>query len=272
MATRKTIFITGGGSGIGRAIAVKFGAEGWFVGLGDMNEAGMAETEALLPGGYSYSHQFDVSDRAAWDDALRVTARASGGRIDVVVNNAGISLGGPLTECTLEEIDRIARVNFLGVVYGAQAAYPYLKETAPGSSLINTASAAALHGMANQSLYGATKAAVRSLTESLDAEWAPDGIRVRSLMPSFIDTPLLQNTPNRTRNVRIRDAVVEAGLEFTPVEVVADTCYACRDSDKTHHLVGKTARRLKFMTKWMPGALRKRTRLLAEAHDKVSGN
>ncbi|MGX7896752.1 SDR family oxidoreductase [Tsuneonella sp. HG222] len=271
MAVRKTIFITGGGSGIGRAIAVKFGAEGWFVGLGDTNDEGMKETEALLPGGYSYQHVFDVSDRQAWDDALRVTARASGGRIDVVANNAGISLGGPLMECTLEEIDRIARVNFLGVVYGAQASYPYLKESAPGSCLINTASAAALHGMANQSLYGATKAAVRSLTESLDAEWSAQGIRVRSLMPSFIDTPLLQNTPNRSRNVKIRDAVVEAGLEFTPVEVVAQAAWDAVSSDRTHHLVGKTARKLQFITRWMPGYLNKRTRLLAEAHDKVSG-
>lgn len=271
MATRKAVFVTGAGSGIGRAIAQKFAREGWFVGLGDRSKEGMEETVAGMPGGYSYSHVFDVSDRAAWDDALRIVARAAGGRIDCVVNNAGISLGGPLVEYSTEEIDRIAAVNFLGVVYGAQAAYPYLKTTAPGSALINTASAAAIHGMANQSLYGATKAAVRSLTESLDAEWAADGIRVRSLMPSFIDTPLLQNAPNRTRNVRIRDAVVEAGLEFTPVEAVADTCYAAMASDRTHHLVGKTARKLKFIAKWAPGYLKKRARLLADAHDKVAG-
>ena len=269
MAQRKTVFVTGAGSGIGRAIAHKYAREGWFVGLGDRSREGMEETVAGMPGGYSYSHVFDVSDRAAWDDALRVVARAAGGRIECVVNNAGISLGGPLDEYSTEEIERIVAINFLGVVYGAQAAYPYLKQTAPGSSLVNTASAAALHGMANQSLYGATKAAVRSLTESLDAEWAPDGIRVRSLMPSFIDTPLLQNTPNRQRNVKIRDAVVEAGLEFTPVEVVAQAAWDAVGSERTHHLVGKTARRLKFMTQWMPGQLKKRTRLLAEAHDKV---
>ena len=269
MAQRKTVFVTGAGSGIGRAIAHKYAREGWFVGLGDRSREGMEETVAGMPGGYSYSHVFDVSDRAAWDDALRVVARAAGGRIDCVVNNAGISLGGPLDEYSTEEIERIVAINFLGVVYGAQAAYPYLRDTAPGSSLVNTASAAALHGMANQSLYGATKAAVRSLTESLDAEWAPDGIRVRSLMPSFIDTPLLQNTPNRQRNVKIRDAVVEAGLEFTPVEVVAQAAWDAVGSERTHHLVGKTARRLKFMTQWMPGQLKKRTRLLAEAHDTV---
>src|SRR5690349_706107 len=120
MGVRKTIFVTGGGSGIGRAIALRFGREGWFVGLGDINEAGMAETEKLLPGGYSYSHKFDVADRAAWDEALRIVARAAGGRIDVVANNAGISLGGPLDEYEQDEIDRIIDVNLKGVIYGAQ--------------------------------------------------------------------------------------------------------------------------------------------------------
>ena len=185
----------------------------------------MAETAALLPAGQAISHKFDVSNRAAWDEALRVVADAAGGRIDVVANNAGISLGGPLEEYEQDEIDRILDVNLKGVIYGAQASYPWLKASGPGSCLINTASAAALFGMANQSLYGACKAGVRSLTESLDAEWAPDGIRVRSLMPSFIDTPLLQNTPNRKRNAIIREAVVEAGLEFTPVEEVAEAAW-----------------------------------------------
>jgi NAD(P)-dependent dehydrogenase (short-subunit alcohol dehydrogenase family) len=269
MAVRKTIFVTGGGSGIGRAIAIRFANEGWFVGLGDVNEQGMAETEALLPGGYSYCHKFDVADREEWDEALRIVARASGGRIDVVANNAGISLGGPLEEYARDEIDRILDVNLKGVIYGAQAAYPWLRQTAPGSCLVNTASAAALFGMANQSLYGATKAAVRSLTESLDAEWAPEGIRVRSLMPSFIDTPLLQNTPNRKRNVKIREAVVEAGLEFTPVEEVADAAWNSVTSGRLHHVVGKTARKMRLLAKWAPNFLRRRARLLAEAHERT---
>lgn len=269
MAQRKTIFVTGGGSGIGRAIAIRFAHAGWFVGLGDVNHAGMAETERLMPGGYAYSHVFDVADRAAWDEALRIVSVAAGGRIDVVANNAGISLGGPLEEYEQDEIDRILDVNLKGVIYGAQAAYPYLKASAPGSCLINTASAAALYGMANQSLYGATKAAVRSLTESLDAEWAPDGIRVRSLMPSFIDTPLLQNTPNRKRNAIIREAVVEAGLEFTPVEEVAEAAWRAVTGDQLHHVVGKSARKMRLLAKWAPGALRKRSRLLAEAHERT---
>jgi NAD(P)-dependent dehydrogenase (short-subunit alcohol dehydrogenase family) len=269
VALRKTIFVTGGGSGIGRAIAIRFAKAGWFVGLGDLDEAGMAETEKLLPGGYAYSHRFDVADRQAWDEALRIVARASGGRIDVVANNAGISLGGPLEEYEQDEIDRILDVNLKGVIYGAQAAYPWLKEAGPGSCLVNTASAAALYGLANQSLYGACKAGVRSLTESLDAEWAPDGIKVRSLMPSFIDTPLLQNTPNRKRTAVIRDTVIEAGLEFTPVEDVAEAAWQAVHGERLHHVVGKSARMMRRLAKWAPGMLRKRSRRLAEAHERV---
>ena len=269
MTARKAIFVTGGGSGIGRAIAVRFARAGWFVGLGDLNAAGMAGTEALLPAGRAVSHRFDVVDRPAWDEALRAVGAAAGGRIDAVANNAGISLGGPLEEYEQDEIDRILDVNLKGVIYGAQASYPWLKASAPGSCLINTASAAALHGMANQSLYGACKAGVRSLTESLDAEWAPDGIRVRSLMPSFIDTPLLANTPNRKRNMLIREGVVAAGLEFTPVEEVAEAAWRAVTSADLHHVVGKSARRMRLMAKWAPGYLRKRARLLAEAHERV---
>lgn len=265
MAVRKTIFITGGGSGIGRAIAQRFAREGWFVGLGDIDEKGMEETEALLPGGFTYCHRFDVSRHEEWEEALRIVARASGGRIDVLANNAGVPLGGPLADYSQEEIDRILDVNLRGSIYGAQAAYPWLKETAPGSCLLNTGSAAGLYGMPGQSLYGATKAGLRSLTESLDAEWASDGIKVRSLMPGFIDTPLLQNAPNQRGAGNIREGVVAAGLEFTPVEEVAEIAWQAVHGERLHHLIGKTARRLRFMGKWAPNALRRYARQMAEA-------
>ena len=267
----KSIFITGGASGIGRAIAVRFAAEGWFVGLGDLNAAGMAETQGLLPAGMSSAHRLDVTDAAAWETVLAQFAAAAGGQVTVVANNAGLPAGGPLHEITLEELDRLIDVNLKGVFYGAKAAYPHLRATAPGSALINTASAAALYGMANQSVYGATKAGVKSMTESLEAEWADEGIKVRSLMPSFIDTPLLQNPPNRSRNTPIRDAVVAAGLEFTPVEVVADEAWRSIHEDAVHRVIGKTARKMRRVAKWMPNLLRRRARLLADAHARSEG-
>jgi NAD(P)-dependent dehydrogenase (short-subunit alcohol dehydrogenase family) len=271
MTQRKSIFITGGGSGIGRAIALLFSARGWFVGVGDVDEAGLAETIAQTGSGFAYRHKFDVTDRDAWDEALRIFATAAGGRIDVVVNNAGLPLGGPLAELSQAEIDRVLDVNLKGVIYGAQAAYPHLKASAPGSCLLNIASAAALYGVPNQSIYGATKAGVRSLTETLDAEWHPDGIRVRSLMPSWIDTPLLAQSPNRSRNAPIRDTVIAAGFTFTPVEEVAEQAWNAVHGARLHTLVGDVARHMRIAAKWAPGYLRKRAYRLAEAYEEVQG-
>lgn len=263
MATRKTIFVTGGGSGIGRAIARRFASEGWFVGLGDVNEAAMAETRELLPRGCSCSHRLDVTDRAAWDEALRIVAGASGGRIDAVANNAGVALGGELTEASTEEIDRIVDVNLRGVIYGAQAAHPWLEQTAPGSCLLNTGSAAGFYGVPGTAVYSATKFAVRGLTEALDAEWAADGIRVRSLMPSYIDTPLLDRPPNARSNLMMRDAVRQMGREIDPPETVAEAAWQAVHGEKLHWVVGKTARQAAFGSRWMPGRMRKTVRELA---------
>lgn len=262
----RSIFITGGGSGIGRAMARRFADRGWTVGLADINQAGLDETAALLPHG-AFTTRLDVRDRAAWDAALAAFAEFAGGRIDAVANNAGVPLAGPLAELTQDEIDRTLDINLRAVIYGAQAAYHWLKASAPGSCLVNTASAAALYGMSGQSIYGATKAGVRSLTETLDAEWAADGIRVRSLMPSFIDTPLLKVPPNARSNVPIRETVQRAGLEFTPVEVVAENAWAAvHDGGKVHRIVGRTARSMAFAARWMPGRLRERARKLARVH------
>lgn len=271
MPRQKSIFITGGGSGIGRAVAQKFAAEGWLVGVADRNQHGLDETSALLPEGRCHTYRFDVTDVAGWETALAEFAALNEGRIDVVANNAGLPAGGAIDEVSHEELDQLIDVNLKGVFYGAKASYPYLRAAAPGSCLLNTASAAAIHGMANQSVYGATKAGVRSLTESLDAEWREHGIRSRSLMPSFIDTPLLQVPPNRTRNTPIREAVVAAGLEFTPVEVVAQAAWDAVHGNKVHTLVGKTARKLARVAKWMPWLLRRRAVTLKQAHNRSEG-
>lgn len=260
---RRNIFITGGASGIGRAVARHFAERGWFVSIADINEAGMQDTLGLIEGGFKYSHKLDVRDRAAWDVALESAATAAGSRIDVVVNNAGIGTGGPLAELDTEEIDRCLDINLRGVLYGAQAAYPHLKKTAPGSALVNIASAAGLTGGSGMSVYSATKFGVRGIAESLDAEWAPDGIKVSSICPSFIETPLLEGTGHRGSNENIRTRVLNAGLEITPVEEVAQAVWDAVHGDGLHYLVGKTAKRLNFAKRWMPGSVRKQQRASA---------
>lgn len=254
----KSIFITGGGSGIGQAVAKHFAAQGWRVGLADVNEAALEATKAMLPAGMASTHKMDVRDRAAWKDALDTFTAPDGGKLDFLFNNAGIAVGGPLAGNSDDEIDRIVGINLTGVINGARAAYPHLK-AAPGSCLVNTASAAAIYGSAGLSLYAAVKFGVRGFTEALDGEWAPDRIKVRVLMPSFIDTPLLDGTAPGS-NETMRERVRAGGLEFTPLDVVAQAVWDAPQQDKVHILVGKTARRLAFAQRWMPKQLRKQMR------------
>jgi NAD(P)-dependent dehydrogenase (short-subunit alcohol dehydrogenase family) len=262
MAVRRAIFITGGGSGIGRAVAKHFAGKGWFVGLGDINEPGMAQTLSLLPGREGFAVRLDVRDSEQWAGALAEFAEAAGGKIDVLFNNAGVAYGGALTDLSEEEIDRLIAVNFRGVVNGARAAHLWLAASAPGSCLLNTASASALYGTGGLAIYSATKFAVRAITEALDTEWQDDGIKVRSIMPSFIDTPLLAGPANAGTNVGKRESVVAAGLEFTPVEAVAQAAWDAVHGRRLHMLVGKTARQMALAAKWAPAYLRARSRKL----------
>ena len=256
MADRKAIFITGGGSGIGRAIAGRFAREGWRIGIADVNMAGLTETAAALPD-LADTYEMDVRDREGWRRALGdFTAKA--GRLDVLANNAGIALGGPLADAPFEEIDRTIAINMTGVINGARIGHPFLKAT-PGSCLLNTASASAIYGSAGLATYSATKFAVRGLTEALDGEWHRDGIRVRGLVPAFIDTPLLAGSAHAS-NRSIRETVTDAGMEISSVDAVADAAWRAVHGEALFTYVGKTADRMKFAARWLPGKLRKSMR------------
>lgn len=251
---KKAIFITGGGSGIGRATAELFAKRGWFVGLGDVDEAGLAETARLIGADNAFTVRMDVRDREEWRGALERFVQTSGGRLDLLFNNAGIGSGGPFEAMSEADKDRVLDVNLRGVIYGAEAGLPFLKAT-PGSALVNTCSAAGLWAGPGMSIYAVTKFGVRALTDSLNEEWAEYGIKVRSIMPSFIDTPLLTQTISGT-NQSFRERVQAQGLEFTPVETVAQAVWDAAHGKKTHVVVGKTAKRLAFIMRWAPGMVR----------------
>jgi NAD(P)-dependent dehydrogenase (short-subunit alcohol dehydrogenase family) len=249
----KAIFITGGASGIGRATAQHFAGKGWRVGLADVNADGLAQTATMLGGAATFV--LDVTDPAAWDAAL--ASFASQGGIDVVFNNAGVAAGGIFAAMAPAQIERTIAVNLTGVLLGARAAYPYLK--AAQGCLLNTGSAAGIHGTAGAALYSATKFGVRGMTEALDSEWAADGVRVASLMPGFIDTPLLDAPVTGTKRT-IRQQVRARGLEFTPVETVAEAAWDAVHGTALHYPVGSTARRMRFLARWLPGMLRREMR------------
>jgi NADP-dependent 3-hydroxy acid dehydrogenase YdfG len=187
----KRAFITGAGSGLGRAIAVEFAAAGWRLGLLDVSAPRLAEAESALraAGATVHAYQGDVADEAFVAASVADFVRHAGG-LDVMVNNAGVAAAGPLEATSAADWRWITDINLLGVVWGCQAAVPRMRR-AGGGLLLNVASSAGFAAAPQMSAYNASKAAVISLSETLAAELDGSGIQVSVAMPGFFSTHLL---------------------------------------------------------------------------------
>jgi NAD(P)-dependent dehydrogenase (short-subunit alcohol dehydrogenase family) len=255
VGTQKTIFITGGASGLGREVARYFGTKGWFVGLADINIQGMAETAALLPAGMRSVHPLDVTDRAQWTAAVADFAAKTGGVMTVLFNNAGIGNGGDIQDMSDDAIDQLIAINLTAVISGTRACFDLLKAT-PGSCVLYTSSAAGIYGTAGLSVYSATKFAVRALAEAHDIEWRHLGIKSRSLMPGFVDTQIIGKIgegSNRTG----KDMLTDAGILVSPVSIIGPAAWNAVHGNKVHTPVNKMAKQLAFAARWFPGKLRR---------------
>ena len=194
----KVAVITGAGSGIGRALAGAFADEGCRLALVDVAEKGLQETAGALRGrGARVStHVADVSDRGRMK-ALPAEIEAEHGAIDLLFNNAGITINKSFEDSPLEELDLVMGVNLWGVIYGCHYFLPYLKKR-PEAHIVNTSSLAGFLGLPLQASYCLTKAAVKSLSESLRAELAGHGIGVTSIHPGTIRTNILRAAAPRS--------------------------------------------------------------------------
>jgi NAD(P)-dependent dehydrogenase (short-subunit alcohol dehydrogenase family) len=210
----KNVFITGAGAGIGRAAALRFAKAGWRVGLFDVDEAAVAALAQALRPALTFHGRLDVSQAQDWQVQLAAFAQFSGDSLDVLVNNAGISATAPFTDTPLARHHQVVDVNIKGVINGCHLAFPYLKRT-PGSRVINLCSASALFGQPMLSSYSATKAAVRSLTESLSIEWREHGIAVADLLPLFVNTAMVTGDVSRMKTVST------LGVRLSPDDVAA---------------------------------------------------
>jgi len=251
----KSIFITGAASGLGREVAKFFAAKGWFVGLADVNEAGLTQTASMLPTGQSSIHRLDVTDRAQWKAAIADFATHTDGHLTVLFNNAGIASGGAIQDMADTDIDRMIAINLTGVISGTRAAFDLLKNT-PDSCVLYTSSAAGIYGTAGLSVYSATKFAVRGLAEAHDIEWRRMGIKSRSLMPGFIDTNIIGSV-NPGSNRTGKETLLAAGIEVSPVEIIGQAAWDAVHGNKVHTTVNKMAKQLAFSARWFPNRLRK---------------
>ena len=227
--TRKSIFITGAASGIGRETALLFARKGWFVGAFDLNEAGLAALKAEIGADNALFAPLDVADRTAFVAAAARFGVETGGTLDLLFNNAGTGVGGMFDELPWDDLVRVVNVNLLGVMAGIHAAMPLLKGT-PGSLCLSTSSSSAIFGSAGIAVYSATKHAVRGLTEALSVELKRYGVRAADLLPGLIDTPIL---PDRMRAIAPPDGM----WRLVPPAEVAQAVWAAYHGDQVHWYV-----------------------------------
>lgn len=240
---RQAIFITGAASGMGRETALLFAGKGWFVGATDVNEDGLKTLQQVLGSENCWTRKLDVTAKPDFEAALAEFTGKSGGRLDLMFNNAGIGESGWFEDIPYEASMRVVQINFIGALNGAYAALPWLKKT-PNSLLFTTSSSSATYGMPRIAVYAATKHAVKGLTEALSIEWARHGIRVADVLPGLIDTAILRSTPNRTGDApkpteeQFYANVPKKGMfRLMPASSVAECVWKAYHGNKLHYYV-----------------------------------
>jgi meso-butanediol dehydrogenase/(S,S)-butanediol dehydrogenase/diacetyl reductase len=180
--------VTGGGSGIGRATCERLAAERAHVWVADLDQPAAERVAKALPG--ARARQVDVSD---FQQVERLVdgIMAESGRLDVLINNAGVTLGAPVWQTGPEQWAQVLAVNLTGVFYGCRAALPHMIRQRRGA-IVSTASDAGLVGWPGQSAYCASKAGIVGLTRSVAMDAAPYGVRANCVCPAFTDTPLVE--------------------------------------------------------------------------------
>ena len=240
---RQSIFITGAASGMGRETAKLFVAKSWYVGASDVNDAGLKTLEQELGHANCFVRKLDVTDKKDFDAALAEFTQRSGGKIDIMFNNAGIGESGWFEDVPYEAAMRVVQINFVGALNGVYAALPYLKAT-PNSLLFTTSSSSATYGMPRIAVYAATKHAVKGLTEALSVEFKRHGVRVADVLPGLIDTAILRSTPNRSGDApkptedEFYARVPKKGMfRLMPADSVAKCVWEAYRGKKLHYYV-----------------------------------
>lgn len=230
MENQKCIFITGAASGIGKATALHFAEQGWYVGLFDVDIEELTKLAEQIGEDHCCFDEMDVTEMVDVQHAVKIFSEHTNGQMDVLFNNAGIYRVGFFESIDIGEQRRIIDINVMGVMNCTHAAFEILKKT-PGSYIINMSSASAVYGTPHLAAYSASKFAVRSLTESLNIEFERHDITVSDIMVGFVKTPLLDKTATAF-------AQEKTGVNVTADEVAA-TVWQAVHGNKVHWRIGQ---------------------------------
>ena len=226
----KVAIVTGGSSGIGKAVAERFASEGMEVMIGDVDAEKGEKAADEIGCGFV---ETDVSSKSQVENLVEKTVEKYG-KLDVMVNNAGIGSQSTIEELEEDEYRKIRSVDLDGVVYGCMAAAPYLKETE--GCIINTASIYGLVGDMGATAYNAAKGGVVNLTRSVADDLAPHNVRVNSICPGFVDTPM---TKEALEDEDFREHVIgetPLGRVAEPEEIAGPAAFLA--SDEASYITG----------------------------------
>jgi 3-oxoacyl-[acyl-carrier protein] reductase len=230
----KVAIVTGSAQGIGLATALRLASEGARVVVSDLGGARVqaAVAQVRAAGGQAMGCVVDVTDRAAID-AMVAEVKAAWGRIDILINNAGITKDARLAKMTSAQFDSVIAVNLKGVFECTQAVAE-LMVTQGSGSIVNASSVVGLYGNFGQTNYAATKAGVIGFTKTWARELGPKGVRVNAVCPGFIRTPILDTVPDAVKQKMIDK--VPLGRLGNPEEIAS--VYAFLASDDASYLNG----------------------------------
>jgi 2-keto-3-deoxy-L-fuconate dehydrogenase len=227
----KNIIITGGGSGIGKAVAIVFAKQGGNVHITDINEeqAGNVVKEIVAGGGKAFAHVADVSDQQKVVDLFHQVDK-----IDILVNSAGISHIGKADSTSAQDFERLFNVNVRGIYNCLFAAIPLMKKN-KGGVILNVSSIAALVGIPDRFAYSMTKGAVSAMTLSVAKDYLSDNIRCNCISPArvhtaFVDGFLAKNYPGKEKEMFEKlSATQPIGRMAKPEEIAHLVLYLCSD-------------------------------------------
>ncbi len=252
---RKRAFITGAASGLGKALCIELAADGWTIGISDINDEQLTVThqEVLQLGGKPLSFHLDVSNREQYQQVAQNFLKETGG-IDVLINNAGVGDGGVFEEYSLDNWEWMVGINQMSVVYGCHIFIPAFKKQRSGH-IINIASLAAISCAPQMGAYNMTKAAVVAISETLYGELLDYNIQVSCVQPSYFKTNIALSVRGGEKVKKITQYLLDrSGLE---PKKIAQEILARSGNGELYVILPKNARKLWWYKRFFPMRFRR---------------